>query len=144
MNVLNMRLNWRGSESVPFMPHDGHWASADPGVPLIRGSSARKRFLQLRQSTSGSTKPATWPLASQTRGCMRIAASRPSMWLLGHRASEQSRDDAVAVIASVLYEHFVRVVAGDDHARDEQAGYARLERRGVVRRDPGVGVDWHA
>ena len=52
MNVLNMRLNMRGSESVPFMPHAGHCASGVPGVPLIFGSSARKRRLQLRQSTA--------------------------------------------------------------------------------------------
>ena len=56
-----------------------------PGTALRRpcasssGLSARKRLLQFLQSTSGSAKPATWPLASQTRGCMRIAASSPSM-----------------------------------------------------------------
>jgi hypothetical protein len=35
--------------------------------------------LHVLQSTSGSVKPATCPLASHTRGCMRIAASSPSM-----------------------------------------------------------------
>ena len=79
MNVLNIRLNRRGSVSVPLLPHTGHCASGWPGVPLMRGSSARKRFLQFRQSTSGSVKPATWPDASHTRGCIRIAASSPSM-----------------------------------------------------------------
>jgi len=79
MNVLNMRLNIRGAESVPLLPQAGQVTSGVPGVPLIFGSSARKRFLHCRQSTRGSVNPATWPLASQTRGCIRIAASSPSM-----------------------------------------------------------------
>ena len=77
MNVLNMRLNCRGSVS--------RHCSASPGFLLgfcgHRASSslsARKRPLHALQSTSGSTKPATWPLASQVRGCMRIAASSPT------------------------------------------------------------------
>ncbi len=77
MNVLNMRLNMRGSVS---------WhCSASPGCLLgfwgQRAScslSARKRPLHVLQSMSGSVNPATWPLASQTRGCMRMAASSPS------------------------------------------------------------------
>ena len=52
-------LETRLDASVPFIPQAGHCASGVPGVPLIFGSSARKRFLQLRQSTSGSTKPPT-------------------------------------------------------------------------------------
>jgi len=69
----------RGAVSVPLLPHTGHCAVGSPGVPLIRGSSARNRFLQCLQSTRGSVKPATWPDASQTLGCIRIAASSPSM-----------------------------------------------------------------
>ncbi len=41
-------------------------------------SSARKRSLQLRQSTIGSLKPATCPDASHTLGFMMIAASMPT------------------------------------------------------------------
>ena len=78
MKVLNIRLNWRGAVSVPLLPHTGHCASGWPGVPLI-AVVGRKRFLHVLQSTSGSVKPATWPEASQTLGCIRIAASRPSM-----------------------------------------------------------------
>src|SRR5216110_1035520 len=54
MKVLNMRLNMRGAVSVPLLPHTGHCAVGSPGVPLMRGSSARNRFLQCLQSTSGS------------------------------------------------------------------------------------------
>ena len=37
------------------------------------------RCPQCLQSTSGSVKPARWPLASHTRGCWRIAESRATM-----------------------------------------------------------------
>ncbi len=67
MKVSNIRLNWRGSvrsQSVcspgcteGFRPH-----SASSSL------SARKRSLQVRQSTIGSVKPSTWPEASQVRG----------------------------------------------------------------------------
>ena len=69
-----MRLNWRASVSVPFIPQLGQAISL--GGPFR--SSSRKRFLQLRQSTIGSLKPATWPDASQTRGFMMIDASIPT------------------------------------------------------------------
>ena len=69
----------RGSRQRALHPAGRALRVGVPGVPLICGSSARKRFLQLLQSTSGSVKPATCPLASHTRGCMRIAASSPSM-----------------------------------------------------------------
>ena len=78
MKVLNIRLNSRGSVSsqvecspgclLGFCGHCASWIL-----------SARKRALQVLQSTSGSVKPATWPEASQTWGCIRIAASSPSM-----------------------------------------------------------------
>ena len=70
-----MRLNCRASVSVPRWPQFGQAIS--DGGPLR--SSARKRSLQLRQSTIGSLKPPTWPDASQTRGFMTIAASSPTM-----------------------------------------------------------------
>ncbi len=68
-----MRLNCRGSVKVSFDPHTGHCPS------WISGRSARKRRWQFVHSTRGSVKPSTWPDASQTFGCMRIAASSPSM-----------------------------------------------------------------
>ncbi len=70
-----MRLNWRASVRVPRCPQLGQAIS--DGGPLR--SSARKRSLQLRQSTMGSLKPATWPETSQTRGFIMIAASIPTM-----------------------------------------------------------------
>ncbi len=70
-----MRLNWRASVSVPRFPQLGQAISE--GGPLR--SSARKRSLQLRQSTIGSLKPATCPETSHTRGFMMIAASSPTM-----------------------------------------------------------------
>ena len=58
MNVLNMRLNRRGSrERALRCRTPGHCARLAAGVPLIAGSSARKRALQFLQSTSGSVKP---------------------------------------------------------------------------------------
>ena len=77
MNVLNMRLNWRGSVSWQSAKSPGRLL----GLRIQRASSslsARKRPLHVLQSTSGSTKPATWPLASQTRGFIRMDASSPS------------------------------------------------------------------
>ena len=83
--VLNIRLNWRGSVNESFAPQLGQ-------APESGSWSARNRSLQLRQSTSGSVKVATWPLASQTLGAMRIAASRPTtssrIWTMErHQAS---------------------------------------------------------
>src|SRR4051812_14348168 len=73
MKVLNIRLNCRGSVSSP--PHSGHFLAANEEESNL---SARKRDLHFLQSTRGSTNPATWPEASHTRGCIKIAASRPS------------------------------------------------------------------
>src|ERR1700730_14559688 len=64
--VLNIRLKLRASVKVSFEPQLGH-------APDSGSWSARNRSLQLRQSTSGSVKVATWPLASHTFGAMRIA-----------------------------------------------------------------------
>src|SRR3954469_16067650 len=69
--VLNIRLKLRASVNVSFCPQFGH-------APDSGSWSARKRSLQLRQSTSGSVNVPTWPLASHTLGAMRIAASRPT------------------------------------------------------------------
>ncbi len=69
--VLNMRLNWRASVNESFAPQFGQ-------APDAGRWSARNRCLQLLQSTSGSVNVATWPLASQTLGAMRIAASIPT------------------------------------------------------------------
>ena len=66
--IQNPRV-WEASGHLEgFWPH---WA--------FSRSSARKRCLQWRQSTSGSVKPARWPEASHVRGCMMIAASRATM-----------------------------------------------------------------
>ena len=48
------------------------WASGSKSSMRL---SARKRSLHSLQSSRGSEKLATWPLASQTRGCMRMSAS---------------------------------------------------------------------
>ena len=45
MNVLNIRLNSRGSVSVPFMPHAGHCASGVPGHALDLGIVGAKALL---------------------------------------------------------------------------------------------------
>jgi hypothetical protein len=70
--VLNIKLKWRASVKLSLAPQLGH-------APDSGRWSARKRSLQLRQSTSGSVNVARCPLASQTFGDMRIDASRPTM-----------------------------------------------------------------
>ena len=74
MWVLNIRWNWRGSVRSQASASPGclegfcpHWPSSS--------LSARKRSLQVRQSTIGSLNPARCPDASQTRGCWMIAES---------------------------------------------------------------------
>ncbi len=73
MNVLNMRLKERGSPNASRVPHAGHCRSS------TSGRSARKRRWQFEHSTRGSVNPSTCPDASHTLGCMRMAASSPSM-----------------------------------------------------------------
>ncbi len=53
------------------MPQFGH-------APDSGSWSARNRSLQFLQSTSGSVNVAMCPLASQTLGAMRMAASSPT------------------------------------------------------------------
>ena len=48
------------------------WASGSKASIRL---SARKRILHSRQSSIGSEKLETWPLASQTRGFIRMSAS---------------------------------------------------------------------
>ncbi len=80
IDVLNIRLNCRGSVHSPVRPHEGHCTAAMSAVPACSCSvSSRKRRWQLRHSTSGSVKFSTCPEASHTRGCIRMAASSPSM-----------------------------------------------------------------
>src|SRR5438876_2349469 len=50
-NVLNIKLNWRASVKLSLTPQLGH-------APEAGKSSARKRSLQLRQSTNGSVNVA--------------------------------------------------------------------------------------
>ena len=55
--------------------------------------SSRKRSLHVRQSTSGSVNPATWPDASHTRGLRMIAESSATMssrsWTIDWNHSER-------------------------------------------------------
>ena len=76
--VSNMRLNWRGSVRSHSEYSPGRF---DGFLPHCESSSlsARKRSLQVRQSTSGSVKPSTWPEASQTRGWRITAESISTM-----------------------------------------------------------------
>ena len=73
-----MRLNSRASVSSQSGPSPGCF---DGFCPHCASSSlsARKRSLQVLQSTIGSLKPARWPDASQTRGCWMIAESIATM-----------------------------------------------------------------
>src|SRR5690348_14251911 len=60
------------------------------------------------------------------------------------RAPGDRGDDLVAVETPVLDEDLVRVVAGDDHAGNEDPWHRRLERFRIVFRNPGLWVDRNA
>ena len=76
--VSNIRLNWRGSVRSHSENSPGRF---DGFLPHCASSSrsARKRSLHVRQSMSGSLKPATCPDASQTAGLRMIAESIATM-----------------------------------------------------------------
>ncbi len=76
--VWNMRLNWRASVRSQSGVSPGRLLGFRPHC-ASSSLSARNRSLQVRQSTSGSVKPATWPEASQTAGLRMIAESRATM-----------------------------------------------------------------
>ena len=62
--VSNIRLKSRASVRSQSGSRPGAW-TACARRPTSSRWSARKRSLQVRQSTSGSVKPARWPLAFQ-------------------------------------------------------------------------------
>jgi hypothetical protein len=76
--VWNMRLNCRGSVRSHSENSPGRLLGFRPHC-ASSSLSARKRSLHVRQSTSGSLKPATWPEASHTRGLRMIAESSARM-----------------------------------------------------------------
>ena len=82
--VSNMRLNSRASVRSQSLWSPGSFDGACPqrtsgcSAEPARASSmwsARKRSLQVLQSTSGSVNPSRCPEASQVRGCWMIAES---------------------------------------------------------------------
>src|SRR5690554_4200071 len=84
--VANIRLKFLGSVKLSLVPQVGQ-------APLRSIWSARKRDLHCLQSTIGSVKLDTCPLASQTRGCIRIDASRPTIpsWICVISFHQKSR-----------------------------------------------------
>ena len=78
MVVSNMRLKSRASVRSQSGVSPGCLDGLRPQA-AYSSWSARKRSLQVRQSISGSVKPARWPLASQVRGCWMIAESSATM-----------------------------------------------------------------
>jgi len=71
-----MRLNARGAVRSHLFSSGvrlGFW-----GHCISASLSARKRALQVLQSTRGSVNPATWPEVSQVFGCWMIAESSPT------------------------------------------------------------------
>ncbi len=80
IRVLNMRLNCRGSVRSQSGVSPGRLLGLRPQrTSSCSGSarwSARNRSLQVRQSTSGSANPVTWPEASHTRGWRMSEESR--------------------------------------------------------------------
>ena len=106
-----MRLNWRGSVRSQSGVSPGRFDGRLPQrISSCSGSarwSARKRCLHVRQSTSGSLKPPTWPDASQTS---RVeddrGVERDDVVPLLHHRLEPARLDVVlqqdAVVAVVV------------------------------------------
>ena len=76
--VWNIRLNCRASVRSHSECSPGCFDGFLPHCALSSWSS-RKRSLHVRQSTSGSVNPSTWPEASQTRGWRMIAESIRTM-----------------------------------------------------------------
>src|SRR6478672_971318 len=58
--------------------------------------------------------------------------------------TEQTGNEAIAVIASVLDEDFVGVIAGDHYTGDKYSRNRSLQRRRVVRRNSGLRIDGYA
>src|SRR5438105_5939378 len=73
-----MRLNWRGSVRSHSENSPGRLLGLRPHC-ASSSRSALNRSLQVRQSMSGSLKPATWPDASQTAGLRITAESMATM-----------------------------------------------------------------
>ena len=76
--VSNIRLKSRASVRSHSSVSPGCFDGLRPHASSARWS-ARKRWPQVLQSTSGSVKPARWPEASHTFGCCRIAESIATM-----------------------------------------------------------------
>ena len=74
MNVSNIRLKSRGSVRSQSGVSPGCFEGRRPQAAVSRWS-ARNRSLQVRQSTSGSEKPPTWPEATHTCGLRMIDES---------------------------------------------------------------------
>ena len=131
MKVLNIRLKLRASVSSP--PHSGHrspWTW-----------SARKRCLQLLQSTSGSVKFCRWPEASQVRGCCRMALSRPttSLRVVHHLAPPGLLDvalelDAERAVVPGRTESAVNLAGG----KNDSAALAEVDQ--LFHRDRALGA----
>ena len=114
--MLVRRVSWVGPSNVRRMRQR---AASGAHAPLRRARHPLAAVAAAAQRCPGLAL--TIQLRSPARG-----AARP-----------RPRDDLVAVEPAVLDEDLVRVVAGDDHAGDEEAGHVGLERRRVVRGNPG-------
>ena len=88
--VSNIRLKSRASVRSHSSVSPGCFEGLRPQASSCRWS-ARKRCLQVRQSTSGSVKPSRCPEASHTRGCWMIAESIATMssrsWIIARHHS---------------------------------------------------------
>ena len=125
--VSNMRLNCRASVRSHSGVSPGCLLGASGRTASSARWSARKRCLQVRQSTSGSVKPPTWPEASQTRGCRMIdGVERDDVVPLPHHRLEPARLDVL------LQQHaVVAVVVRASRARRRSPTTGRRSRAGV-------------
>ncbi len=89
--VSNIKLNSRGSVRSQAVNSPGCFDGLRPHA-LVSRWSARNRSLHVRQSTSGSEKPATCPEATQTAGLRMIAESSATTssrsWIRERRHSD--------------------------------------------------------
>ena len=136
--VSNIRLNWRGSVRSQSGVSPGCFDGRVPQLDVPRWS-ARKRSLQVRQSTSGSENPATWPDATQTCGLRMMAESSATMssrsWIIERchsRLDVLLEQHAVVAVVERRAEPAVDVRRREDERAAAAERRDLLDRRGAL------------
>src|SRR6185436_5766915 len=129
---------------------EGSGPTADCGWAVNAPRACRRRVPVPKSSIGPQSGLLCWSetLSPHNRfplpaSCLRIEF-RAELWLCWRPLSEQPRDDSIPVIAAVLDEHLVGVVAGNYHPGDEHARHRGLKCFRVVRRNPCLRIDRNA